>query len=126
MARSKWKHSFLPSKSKNVKQLYQISLFELDAFPTAEEACQNLQHKQALTKNAAASKNVETLVNSFEKIRLWSRASRISEELVGVTLEIYQGMQWIRLRVTPEMVGHRVGEFAKTRRAGTHKKKRLK
>lgn len=75
----------------------------------------NLQQSQEISEPAKQ--------NSYSPIKLWSRASQISPELVGWSIQIHQGKQMIRLRIIPEMIGHRLGEFAKTRRAGIHKKK---
>ncbi len=56
-------------------------------------------------------------------IRTWSRASAISPDMVGVTLEIHNGKNFIPVYITESMVGHKVGEFAQTRRFSGHSKK---
>lgn len=56
-------------------------------------------------------------------IRTWARASSISPEMVGVTLEIHNGKDFISVYVTESMVGHKVGEFAQTRKFTGHSKK---
>ncbi len=52
---------------------------------------------------------------SREPIRTWARRSQISPEMVGVTLAIHNGKNFISVFITEPMVGHKVGEFAPTR-----------
>ena len=56
-------------------------------------------------------------------IRTWSRRSTIIPEFVGHTFAVYNGKQFIPVYVTEAMVGHKLGEFAPTRRFGGHKAK---
>src|SRR3989338_8107668 len=53
-------------------------------------------------------------------IKTWSRASVISPEMVGVTFGVHNGKDFIPVFVTEEMVGHRLGEFALTRKFTRH------
>lgn len=48
-------------------------------------------------------------------VRTWSRASTIVPDMVGVAFEVHNGRGFAAVRVTEEMVGHRLGEFAPTR-----------
>jgi small subunit ribosomal protein S19 len=61
--------------------------------------------------------------NSKKPIRTWARASSISPEMVGVTLEVHNGKTFIPVFITESMVGHKVGEFAHTRKFTGHSKK---
>ena len=56
-------------------------------------------------------------------IRTWSRSSAISPEMVGVTFEVHNGKDFINVFVTESMVGHKLGEFAQTRKFQGHSKK---
>lgn len=53
-------------------------------------------------------------------IKTWSRGSQISPEMVGFTLAVHNGKDFIHVRVTEEMVGHRLGEFSPTRKFVRH------
>src|SRR3990167_8536166 len=53
-------------------------------------------------------------------IKTWSRASQISPEMVGFTFGVHNGRQHIEVLITEEMVGHRLGEFALTRKFIRH------
>ncbi len=48
-------------------------------------------------------------------LRTWSRDCTIVPEFVGQTFEIHNGRHFVKLFVTEDMVGHKLGEFAPTR-----------
>lgn len=53
-------------------------------------------------------------------VKTWSRRSEISPEMVGVSFAVHNGKDFIPVRVTEDMVGHRLGEFAPTRKFLRH------
>ena len=63
---------------------------------------------------------------SNRKIKVWSRRSMILPEFLDQSFEIHNGKQFIALQVTEEMVGHKFGEFASTRKKTIHKIKTKK
>jgi len=48
-------------------------------------------------------------------LRTWSRDCTIVPDFVGVNFEIHNGLKFLKLYVTEDMVGHKLGEFAPTR-----------
>ena len=60
---------------------------------------------------------------SKKPIRTWSRASSISPEMVGVTFDVHNGKLFVPVFITESMVGHKLGEFALTRKFTGHSKK---
>lgn len=58
--------------------------------------------------------------NKKKIVQTWSRASTIFPEFVGHTIAVYDGHKHIPVYVTEEMVGHKLGEFAPTRKFGGH------
>ncbi len=50
-----------------------------------------------------------------DPIRTWARACTIVPEFVGVTFMVHNGKQHMKVFVTEDMVGHKLGEFAPTR-----------
>ena len=40
--------------------------------------------------------------------------------MVGKTINVYNGKEFVAVRVTTEMLGHRLGEFALTRKRVQH------
>ncbi len=47
-------------------------------------------------------------------IKTWSRSATIVPEMVGFTFGVHNGKEHIEVRVTEDMVGHKLGEFAPT------------
>ena len=50
-----------------------------------------------------------------EPIKTWARACTIVPEFVGISFMVHNGKQHVKVFVTEDMVGHRLGEFAPTR-----------
>lgn len=53
-------------------------------------------------------------------IRTWSRRSMITPEFVGLTFHVHNGKLFMPVFITEDMVGHRLGEFAPTRKFTGH------
>ncbi|HIQ93904.1 TPA: 30S ribosomal protein S19 [Candidatus Ventrenecus avicola] len=58
--------------------------------------------------------------NKKEVIKTYSRRSTIFPSFVGHTFAVHNGKDFIPVYVTEEMVGHKLGEFAATRKFGGH------
>ena len=58
--------------------------------------------------------------NKKEVIKTYSRRSTIFPSFVGHTFAVHNGKDFIPVYVTEEMVGHKLGEFAMTRKFGGH------
>jgi small subunit ribosomal protein S19 len=52
---------------------------------------------------------------SKDAIKTWARACTIVPEFVGVSFLVHNGKQHLKVFVTEDMVGHKLGEFAPTR-----------
>jgi len=53
-------------------------------------------------------------------VKTWSRACEIAPEMVGYTFGVYNGKNFIEVKITEEMIGHRLGEFSPTRKFVRH------
>lgn len=53
--------------------------------------------------------------NTKQALKAWSRASVISPDFVGHTINVHNGNKFIPVYITENMVGHKLGEFAPTR-----------
>lgn len=62
--------------------------------------------------------------NSHNIPKIWSRRSTILPQFVGKTVSIYNGRIFIQCKISPDMIGHKFGEFAVTRKRPIHKKKK--
>ncbi|MBI5079088.1 30S ribosomal protein S19 [Candidatus Wolfebacteria bacterium] len=53
-------------------------------------------------------------------IKTWSRSSEISPEMIGFTFGVHNGKDFIPVKVSEEMIGHRLGEFSLSRKFVKH------
>jgi len=58
--------------------------------------------------------------NQKRPIKTWSRRSTITPEFVGHTFHVHNGRAFDAVFVTENMVGHKLGEFAPTRKFRGH------
>ena len=67
--------------------------------------------------DASVQKKVEQAEASGKKdpIKTWARACTITPDFVSHTFLVHNGKQFLRVFVTEDMVGHKLGEFAMTR-----------
>jgi small subunit ribosomal protein S19 len=70
--------------------------------------------KKILDMNKSGGKKV---------IKTWARRSTISPEMVGHTLAVHNGKQFIPVYISENMVGHKIGEFSVTRTYRGHTSK---
>ncbi len=66
-------------------------------------------------------KKVKAMKDGEKKsIKTWSRACTIVPEMVGYTFNIHNGKDFIEVYISENMVGHKLGEFAPTRKFVKH------
>ena len=72
--------------------------------------------------DASLMKKVQAAKNSTKKevIKTWSRRSTIYPDFIGLTFAVHNGKDFIPVYVTEEMDGHKLGEFALTRKFTGH------
>jgi len=58
--------------------------------------------------------------NNRAPIKTWSRSSTITPEMVGMTFAVHNGKVFTSVYVEENMVGHKLGEFAPTRKFRSH------
>jgi small subunit ribosomal protein S19 len=59
-------------------------------------------------------------VSDKRVIKTYSRASTVTPEMVGMTIAIHNGKQFVPVYINENMVGHKLGEFAPTRLFRAH------
>lgn len=77
-----------------------------------------------LAKVREVAKSPELAKKTVIKTRV--RDMIILPEFVGLMFAVYNGKEYIQFRVTPEMIGHRLGEFSVTTKKVTHGEPGLK
>ncbi|KRT35815.1 MAG: 30S ribosomal protein S19 [Acetomicrobium sp.] len=67
-------------------------------------------------------KRIEEMNASGNKrvIKTWSRRSTIVPSMIGHTVAVHNGRTHIPIYISENMVGHKLGEFAPTRKFGGH------
>jgi len=70
-------------------------------------------------------KKISTMNRGGDKrvVKTWARRSTITPEMVGHTLAVHNGKQFIPVYISENMVGHKVGEFSVTRTYRGHTSK---
>ncbi|MDO8463103.1 MAG: 30S ribosomal protein S19 [bacterium] len=59
-------------------------------------------------------------------IKTWARASTITPVMVGFTFAVHDGRKHVPVKISEQMVGHKLGEFASTRTFRRHGGKLVK
>jgi len=56
----------------------------------------------------------------IKPVKTWARASMITPEMIGLTFLVHSGKDYTEVKISEEMVGHRLGEFASTTKFSRH------
>ena len=67
---------------------------------------------------------VRAMGGSRDPIKTWSRASTIPPDFIGHTFMVHNGKQHLKVYVSEDMVGHKLGEFSPTRQFRGHTNKK--
>ncbi len=77
--------------------------------------------KKQLYIHPSILKKMKSIKSGENKIiNTWSRDSIITPDMVGYTFGIHNGKEHIPVKIIEEMVGHKLGEFAPTRKFIKH------
>ena len=57
---------------------------------------------------------------SKKPIKTWSRASMIAPDMIGLTIAVHNGKDFVPIFITEDIVGYKLGEFASTRTFRMH------
>ncbi len=70
--------------------------------------------------DAKLLKRIEDMNESGKKrvIKSWARRSSITPEMIGHTIAVHNGKMHIPVYISDNMIGHKLGEFAPTRKFG--------
>ena len=80
---------------------------------------------RSLKKGPYVNERLLTKVKNLKEgdktpIKMWDRACTITPEMVGFVFGVHDGRKHVSISVTENMVGHRFGEFAPTRKFVVH------
>jgi small subunit ribosomal protein S19 len=103
-------------RGKNLEEIEKVSLEEFSKMLTARE---RRSLKRGLTE--PEKKLLESIRENPKKFhRTHCREMVIIPEMIGVKLGVYNGKEYATVEIRPEMLGHRLGEFALTRKQVRH------
>jgi len=104
-------------KGKTLEELKQLGAREFARYLSSRE------RRSVLRNSQAVDKFVKKCLEKSEKkkmIRTHSREMVIVPQIVGLAIQVYNGKEFTMVRINDEMIGHRLGEFALTRRVVKH------
>ena len=64
--------------------------------------------------------NLQREKSSKNPIKTWSRKSTIIPDFVGISFLVHNGLKFIPITISEDMVGHKLGEFSPTRKFAGH------
>ncbi len=102
-------------KGKTIEELQKMSLEEFAKLVSARE-------RRSLLRgfNDVEKKFLQKLRKSDKPVRTHLREMVIIPEMLFKKVLVHNGKEWILLEIKPEMLGHRLGEFALTRKKVVH------
>ena len=71
---------------------------------------------EKLAKKVAAAR----ATSSRKPIKTWARDSVITPDMVGMTLVVHNGNDFLNVLIDENMIGHKLGEFSPTRKFVKH------
>lgn len=95
-------------RGKTLEELQKMSIQEFAKLLTSKER-RSLQ--RGLKENQLKLlENIKKNPDKFHKTHL--RDLIILPQMVGAKIGVYNGKEWVSVYITPEMIGHRLGEFS--------------
>lgn len=101
-------------RGKTVEELKEMDL---------EEFAELLNARGRRKINRGLNDKEEKLLSRLEEndsAKTHERNMIVVPQMIGKTLQVYDGQRFIDFEVEPEMLGHYLGEFAKTRKKVEH------
>lgn len=101
------------------KNLEEIKAMSADEFMPLIKSRERRALKRGI--NDYQKKLLEKIRKDPRKFRRTkSREMVIVPEMLGVKMGVYNGKEYVTVEIRPEMLGHRLGEFALTRKSVKH------
>lgn len=102
-------------RGKNEEEVKKLDLKQFMELTTSR---QRRSLKRGFTEN---QKELLAVLNQGkDNVKTHCRALVILPQMVGKTLQVYNGKEFIPVRITVEMLGHNLGEFSHSRRGVKH------
>jgi len=59
--------------------------------------------------------------NAKRPVKTWSRRSMVVPDMIGLTIAVHNGRDFVPVYITESMISHKLGEFAVTRTFRGHR-----
>ncbi len=96
----------------------QIKKLDLKEFIKLIPARQRRSLKRGFTEQQ--KKLLQKIEKGEKNIKTHCRNMIILPQMIGLFIKVYNGKEFVPLTITPDMIGHYLGEFALTRKNVTH------
>ncbi len=102
-------------KGKTIEELQELSLAEFAKLIPSRQ-------RRSLRNGLSEEQKIvlEKIRNDDKNLKTHLRDMIILPEIVGHSIKIYNGKDFVQVAITGEMLGHYLGEFALTRRKVAH------
>ena len=100
------------------KNSQEIAKMSLEEFTKLVPSRERRKIKRGFTE--IEKKLLADIKSNPKDIKTHARDMIIIPEMLGKTIKVYSGKEWVPVIITPELLGHRLGEFALTRRQVRH------
>jgi small subunit ribosomal protein S19 len=120
--RARKKKSAIETRQKRVFTYKGLTVEELQAL-SLHDFLPLLPSRARRSMTRGLNREQETFlkrVRSSDKVRTHCRNMVVLPEFIGKIISIHNGKEFVDIEVTPEMIGHFLGEFALTRRRVSH------
>ncbi len=104
-------------RGKNVEELKKVDTREFAKLVKARSRRTLLRNYDVIEQFI---KRCEMKDSKNKPIKTHDRALVIVPKLIGKTIGVYNGKEYIKVEITHEMLGHRLGEFSMTRKIAKH------
>ncbi len=104
-------------RGKTLDELKELDIREFARYVKSREKRTILRNFDVIERFVKKCKKCQ---EKGKAIRTHLRDLIIVPEMVGLTIHIHNGKEFVPIRILPEMLGHRLGEFALTRKQVKH------
>lgn len=104
-------------KGKNLEELKKLSLEEFATLLPSRQRKSLLKHTEIIQNFLQQCRKK---IAGNKAIKTHKRGLVLVPQMVGLTIQVHNGKEFISVKIIEEMLGHRLGEFALTRRKVEH------
>jgi len=104
-------------RGRNLEELKKMDIREFAKYITARERRTILRNFATMEKYLQRWKKYD---ERGKQIKTHNRDIIIVPQMIGLTIHIYNGKEFLQIKITEEMLGHRLGEFSVTRKGVKH------